>query len=105
MKSRVSLRTSAGNGSSIWSCPPPCPRSRQAYGSRSPKAWLALVVIELVASSEGLGYLIVYGRQLFQLDLVMASVVEVCFIGYAMNRSLDALEARLRRGQPSAFHE
>ena len=39
------------------------------------KAWLSLVVVELVASSEGLGYLIVYGRQLFQLDLVMAAVV------------------------------
>jgi sulfonate transport system permease protein len=69
------------------------------------KAWLALVVVELVASSEGLGYLIVYGRQLFQLDLVMASVVVVGAIGFAMNRLLDALEARLRRGQPSAFRE
>jgi sulfonate transport system permease protein len=67
------------------------------------KAWLALVVVELVASSEGLGYLIVYGRQLFQLDLVMASVVVVGAIGYAINRLLDALEARLRRGLPSAF--
>ncbi|CAD6528639.1 ABC transporter permease [Paraburkholderia sabiae] len=69
------------------------------------KAWLALVVVELVASSEGLGYLIVYGRQLFQLDLVMASVVIVGAIGFAINRLLDALEARLRRGQPSAFRE
>jgi sulfonate transport system permease protein len=69
------------------------------------KAWLALVVVELVASSEGLGYLIVYGRQLFQLDLVMASVVIVGAIGLAINRLLDALEARLRRGQPSAFRE
>lgn len=69
------------------------------------KAWLALVVVELVASSEGLGYLIVYGRQLFQLDLEMASVVVVGAIGYAVNRSLDALEAHLRRGQPSAFRE
>lgn len=69
------------------------------------KAWLALVVVELVASSEGLGYLIVYGRQLFQLDLVMASVVIVGAIGFAINRLLDTLEARLRRGQPSAFRE
>ncbi|GAB7539949.1 ABC transporter permease [Burkholderia sp. 22PA0099] len=67
------------------------------------KAWLALVVVELVASSEGLGYLIVYGRQLFQLDLVMAAVVIVGAIGYAINRLLDALEARLRRGRASAF--
>ncbi|MGF6840222.1 sulfonate transport system permease protein [Paraburkholderia youngii] len=69
------------------------------------KAWLALVVVELVASSEGLGYLIVNGRQLFQLDLVMASVVIVGAIGFAINRLLDAFEARLRRGQPSAFRE
>jgi sulfonate transport system permease protein len=69
------------------------------------KAWLALVVVELVASSEGLGYLIVNGRQLFQLDLVMAAVVIVGLIGFVINRLLDALEARLRRGQPSAFRE
>ncbi|MCA7921761.1 ABC transporter permease [Burkholderia cenocepacia] len=67
------------------------------------KSWLALVVVELVASSEGLGYLIVYGRQLFQLDLVMAAVVVVGAVGLLINRTLDALEARLRRGVPSAF--
>ncbi|RQV23790.1 ABC transporter permease [Burkholderia cenocepacia] len=67
------------------------------------KSWLALVVVELVASSEGLGYLIVYGRQLFQLDLVMAAVVVVGAVGLLINRALDALEARLRRGGPSAF--
>ncbi|UTV57932.1 ABC transporter permease [Burkholderia arboris] len=67
------------------------------------KSWLALVVVELVASSEGLGYLIVYGRQLFQLDLVMAAVVVVGAVGLLINRALDALEARLRRGVPSAF--
>jgi sulfonate transport system permease protein len=36
---------------------------------------------------------------------VMASVVIVGAIGFAINRALDALEARLRRGQPSAFRE
>ncbi len=59
------------------------------------KAWLSLVVVELVASSEGIGYLIVYGRQLFQLDLVMAAVIVVGVIGLAIDRALDALEIRL----------
>jgi sulfonate transport system permease protein len=68
------------------------------------KAWLALVVVELVASSQGLGYLIVYGRQLFQLDLVMAAVIVVGAIGYAIDRLLNALEARLTRGARRAFH-
>jgi sulfonate transport system permease protein len=59
------------------------------------KAWLTLVVVELVASSEGLGYLIVYGRQLFQLDLVLASVLIVGAIGYAADRLLTVLEHKL----------
>ncbi|MEG0003642.1 MAG: ABC transporter permease [Comamonas sp.] len=59
------------------------------------KAWLSLVVVELVASSEGLGYLIVYGRQLFQLDLVMAAVIVVGALGYAIDRLLDHAEARV----------
>jgi sulfonate transport system permease protein len=63
------------------------------------KAWLTLVVVELVASSEGLGYLIVYGRQLFQLDLVLASVLIVGLIGYLADRLLNVLERRLRRGR------
>jgi len=61
------------------------------------KAWLSLVVVELVASSEGLGYLIVYGRQLFQLDLVMAAVIVVGAIGYAIDRMLDLCERRAKR--------
>ncbi|MFT4191526.1 MAG: ABC transporter permease [Comamonas sp.] len=64
------------------------------------KAWLSLVVVELVASSEGLGYLIVYGRQLFQLDLVMAAVIIVGAVGYLIDRLLDALERRFTQGQP-----
>ncbi|MGH8816371.1 MAG: ABC transporter permease [Achromobacter pestifer] len=66
------------------------------------KAWLSLVVVELVASSEGLGFLIVYGRQLFQLDLVMAAVIVVGAIGYAIDRILDWAENRLIRGRPGA---
>lgn len=60
------------------------------------KAWLSLVVVELVASSEGLGYLIVYGRQLFQLDQVMAAVIVVGAIGYAIDRVLDWAERRVK---------
>ncbi len=63
------------------------------------KAWLSLVVVELVASSEGLGYLIVYGRQLFQLDLVMAAVIVVGAIGYAIDRALDFTERRFIGGR------
>jgi sulfonate transport system permease protein len=66
------------------------------------KAWLSLVVVELVASSEGLGYLIVYGRQLFQLDLVMAAVVIVGAVGYAIDKLLNLAERRLLANRPGA---
>jgi sulfonate transport system permease protein len=55
------------------------------------------VVVELLASSEGIGFLIVYGRQLFQLDVVLAAVVAVGAVGFAFDRMLAASEARLLR--------
>jgi sulfonate transport system permease protein len=63
------------------------------------KAWLSLVVVELLASSEGLGYLIAYGRQLFQLDLVMAAVVVVGTVGLLIDRSFEYVERRLNKGR------
>lgn len=63
------------------------------------KAWLSLVVVELLASSEGLGYLIAYGRQLFQLDLVMAAVVVVGIIGLLIDRGFEIIERRLNKGR------
>lgn len=63
-------------------------------------AWLALVVVELLASSEGLGFMIVYGRQLFQLDMVLAAVVVVGAVGYALDKVLALVEQRLLRWRP-----
>lgn len=66
-------------------------------------AWLALVVVELLASSEGLGFMIVYGRQLFQLDVVLAAVVVVGAVGFLLDKGLAALERRLLRWRREAF--
>ncbi|WP_420991589.1 ABC transporter permease [Cupriavidus sp. 30B13] len=60
-------------------------------------AWLALVVVELLASSEGLGYMIVYGRQLFQLDMVIAAVIVVGAVGFALDKALALAEAAVLR--------
>lgn len=60
-------------------------------------AWLALVVVELLASSEGIGFLIVYGRQLFQLDVVLASVLAVGIVGFVIDKLLSLSEAWLLR--------
>jgi sulfonate transport system permease protein len=66
-------------------------------------AWLALVVVELLASSEGLGFMIVYGRQLFQLDVVLAAVVVVGAVGYALDKMLAAIEVRLLGWRKESF--
>lgn len=66
-------------------------------------AWLTLVVVELLASSEGLGFMIVYGRQLFQLDVVLAAVVVVGAVGYALDRLLAIAESRLLRWRREAW--
>ena len=66
-------------------------------------AWLALVAVELHASSEGLGFLLVYGRQLFQLDVVLTAVVVVGAIGFALDKVLAVTETRLLRWRRDSF--
>jgi sulfonate transport system permease protein len=65
--------------------------------------WLALVVVELLASSEGLGFLIVYGRQLFQLDTVLAAVVVVGAVGWSLDKFLSVTENRILRWRRESF--
>ncbi|MDB4990071.1 MAG: sulfonate transporter [Myxococcaceae bacterium] len=64
------------------------------------QAWLSLVTVELLASSEGLGFMIVWGRQLFQLDLVVAAILVVGVVGLVLDKSLALVEARLQRWRP-----
>ena len=65
--------------------------------------WLALVFVELLASSEGIGYLMVWGRQLAQLDLVIVGMLLIGAIGVALDLALRALEARIGRWRRAAF--
>ncbi len=60
-------------------------------------AWTSLVGVELLASSEGLGYLLVWGRQMFWLDTVIIAMVVIGIIGFAMDRGLEACEVLIGR--------
>jgi len=60
-------------------------------------AWKALVAVELLASSEGLGYQLVWGRQMMQMDLVVATMAVIAAIGLALDAALAAVERRLGR--------
>ena len=47
-------------------------------------AWIGSIMGEYIVSKAGLGYLIVYGGQVFRLDLVMAATVILCALAAAM---------------------
>jgi sulfonate transport system permease protein len=64
------------------------------------QAWLSLVTVELLASSEGLGFLIVWARQLFQLDLVLVAIFAVGLVGLALDKGLAGIERRALRWRP-----
>lgn len=58
------------------------------------RAWMMLVAAELFASSVGIGHMMDRGRQLFQIDVVMAGVVITALIGFALDAGLRGLERR-----------
>ncbi len=58
-------------------------------------AWVGVIVGEFLVSKEGLGYLIVYGGQVFKLDLVMASIVILCVAAALMYYAVAFLEKKL----------
>lgn len=59
-------------------------------------SWGALVAVELLASSEGIGYVMVYGRQIFQLDVVMATVVVIGLVGFGFDVIIRLIQKQFR---------
>ena len=55
-------------------------------------AWIGSIMGEYLVSKEGIGYLIVYGGQVFRLDLVMASTVILCALAGLMYGAVVLLE-------------
>ncbi len=55
-------------------------------------AWIGSIMGEYLVSKAGLGYLIVYGSQVFKLDLVMASTVVLCALATVMYLLVAKLE-------------
>ncbi len=55
-------------------------------------AWIGSIMGEYIVSKAGIGYLIVYGGQVFKLDLVMSAVVILCVLAAAMYAVVALLE-------------
>jgi len=63
-------------------------------------SWVGVIMGEYLVSKAGLGYLIVYGGQVFQLDLVMASVVILCLLAALMYLGVAMIEKRAVKWRP-----
>jgi sulfonate transport system permease protein len=59
--------------------------------------WIAMVVVEMLADTTGIGYLMTWGRTLFQIDVVIVGMILIGVIGYLMDRGLRHIECRFQR--------
>lgn len=55
-------------------------------------AWVGTIMGEYLVSTAGLGYLIIYGSQVFKMDLVMASTVVLCMLATVMYLAVAGIE-------------
>ncbi len=60
-------------------------------------SWVGTIMGEYLVSKAGLGYLIVYGGQVFNLDLVMASTLVLCLIACGMYALVGILEKKVKK--------
>ena len=54
---------------------------------------------ELLVSKQGIGYLIMYGSQVFNLDLVIAGIIILMFVSYLMYLGISYIEKILVKYQ------
>ena len=60
-------------------------------------SWVGVITGEFLVSKSGLGYLIVYGSQVFKMDLVMTSVVILAVCAIIMHICIVMLERFVRK--------
>lgn len=63
-------------------------------------AWIAMVVVEMLADTAGVGYMMTWGRTLFQIDVVIVGMIVIGAIGFLMDNGLRRIERRLQRWAP-----
>lgn len=63
--------------------------------------WMCVVTAELIAAQTGLGYLIQQSRMLFQINNVVAGMVAIGLVGFAMSAVLERIERRVNAWAPS----
>ena len=55
---------------------------------------VGVIIGEFLAAKEGLGYLIIYGSQIFQLDLLIMSILILCIIAIGFYQLINVVEKK-----------
>jgi sulfonate transport system permease protein len=56
------------------------------------KGWQVLILVEMIASAAGIGFLMTWARKSFQLDIVLVTMVLIGVVGYLMDRGALAVQ-------------
>ncbi|WP_349947249.1 ABC transporter permease [Lacrimispora sp. BS-2] len=57
---------------------------------------VGVIIGEFLAANKGLGYLIIYGSQVFQMDLVVMSIVILCIVSAILYQGITLLEKKIK---------
>lgn len=58
---------------------------------------VGVIIGEFLAAKEGLGYLIIYGSQVFKMDWVLLSIVILCILSAVLYKLINILEKKVGR--------
>lgn len=62
---------------------------------------VGVIIGEFLAADKGLGYLIIYGSQVFKMDIVMMSIVILCVLSMGLYKIIGILEKHTARQRTS----
>lgn len=57
---------------------------------------VGVIIGEFLAANKGLGYLIIYGSQVFKMDMVMMSIVILCIVSAFLYQGITLLEKHMK---------
>lgn len=58
---------------------------------------VGVIIGEFLAARQGLGYLIIYGSQVFQLDMVITSIIILCIIAMFFYKAIQYIEHQIKK--------
>lgn len=60
-------------------------------------ALVGVIIGEFLAARRGLGYLIIYGSQVFQLNMVITSIILLCIIAFIFYKAIQYAEHKIKQ--------